>query len=94
MTREPIFWGLHSPGFKNPGHIPGIKRRGMYPGCYAITKRYLLFLLDCIQIIDRKSTFLNSLRAMSGVTVPRANTCKSYHEFDAISACFRFTQAL
>jgi hypothetical protein len=46
----------------------------------------LLFFLDCIQILDRKSAFLNLLRAMSGVTVPRENRCKSYHEFDAISA--------
>jgi hypothetical protein len=40
MTREPVLGGGHSPGFINPGHVPGKKRRGMYPGCYAITKRY------------------------------------------------------
>jgi hypothetical protein len=28
--------------------------------------------------------FLNSLRAMSGVTVPRANQCKSYRESDVM----------
>jgi hypothetical protein len=40
MTREPIFGGGTAPVLKTRVAYRGKKRWGMYPACYAITKRY------------------------------------------------------